>query len=128
MMGKFIIEEITADGFERFVKVKSLKQEKKLKIHFLSPTGEYVDEDEATEKVGDTLKGNLVIDVLEYHKHVVENLFYIQPYKYCDIYAIVEIINIYKKNYFFAKSSIQKEPILIELSGKENLLKKGDQL
>lgn len=129
-MNKFQIKEIFANSLERFATIESINGKKKLKIHFLSPKFQEVEiTEDADEKIGDTIEGILKIDVLEYNRHVVEDITHLQPFEYATIYAIVEIIKREDRDNFWVKSSLQEEPILLSIPLKANtILEKGERI
>lgn len=129
-MKKFLIKKINVNSLERFVTVENIEEEKKLKIYYLSPIFQDVESvEEATEKIGNILEGILKIEVLEYNRFVVEDITHLQPFEYATIYAIVEIIERIDIDTFWVKSSLQKDPILLNISLKaNNKLTKGEKI
>ena len=128
-MEKFIIDDIFADGYERFAIVEGIEHNIKLNVHFLE-YDEYLENSEESrkKKKGDILEGCISIGLVTVSERVDKELIYHQEIpKSSHIEAIVEVVQIINKYSMYAFSSILDENILIKF---ENVVeyKVGDRI
>lgn len=115
-MKKYVINEISSLGYERFAMVEDIEKNIKINVHFLE-YDEYLEHSEASEKKkrGDLLKGELSIELVTFSQKVDEDLTHRQNiYKSPHIEAIIEVTQIIDSYSIYALSSILDDNILIE--------------
>lgn len=115
-MNTYRINEIYADGYERFAVVERIGQKTKLNIHFLE-YDEYLENGAESEKKkkGDILEGDISIDLVTCHKKVEKALSYDQKIqKSPHIEAVVEVTQVIDMYSLYALSAIAEDNILVE--------------
>ena len=115
-MNKYIINEIYADGYERFAIIEGIEHDVKLNVHFLE-YDEYLKngEESRKKKKGDILEGDISIELVTVFKKVDKELFHRQEIlKSPHIEAIVKVVQIINEYSIYAHSSILNDNVLIE--------------
>ena len=115
-MGKYLINEIIADGYERFAVVQNNKGDEQLCVHFWEYE-EFIEKQSGTMKknLGDVLNGKLSIQLVSSSKKVDETFSYNQKIaKSSHIEAVVEVIQVIAADSVYVLSSIVPEWILVE--------------
>ena len=115
-MGKYLINEIIVDGYERFAVVQNNKREEQLCVHFLE-YDEFIEHQRGTmkKKVGDVLDGKLSIQLVSSSKKVDEAFSYNQKIaKSSHIEAVVKVVQVIAADSVHVLSSIVPEWILVE--------------
>ncbi|MDE7274427.1 MAG: hypothetical protein K2N95_15475 [Lachnospiraceae bacterium] len=113
---KYIINEIYADGYERFATIKEIGQDAEWNVHFIE-YDEYLENGEASgkKKKGDLLEGNLSISLVTFSRRAEEDFCHHQDIlKSPHIEAIIEVRQIIDAYTIYAVSSILEDAILIE--------------
>lgn len=114
-MRKYVINEISTDGYERFAVIQVSGQDVKLNVHFLE-YDEFLEnsEESSKKKKGDILKGDLSIELVSFSKKIDEELRYYQKIqKSSHIEAVVEVAQVIDEYSLYALSSILEDRILI---------------
>lgn len=113
-MAEFIIKEIDAVGYDRFVTIEA-EDGQIIKAHFME-IREYLEHGQvsAKRKVGDTLEGELFISLVVNSNKVNQELAHVQNYGYTGIEAVVCVTEVEDCDAVYAKTSISNEEILIE--------------
>ena len=128
-MGKYLINEIIVDGYERFAVVQNNKREEQLCVHFLE-YDEFIEHQRGTrkKKVGDVLDGKLSIQLVSSSKKVDEAFSYNQKIaKSSHIEAVVEVVQVIAADSVHVLSSIVPEWILVEFENEVDY-KVGDRI
>ena len=115
-MGNYVIIEIDSDGYERFAMIEDVGKNIKVNVHFLE-YDEYLESGEKSQKKkkGDTLDGNISIQLVTFSRKVDEALFHRQKIqKSPHIEAIIEVAQIMDEYSMSARSTISDHDILIE--------------
>ena len=116
---KMIIQNIIADGYERFAVVNTIGN-KNLIVHYIEYS-EFLNDNEKTElrNIGDVLVSEIRIDLVS-SSHITNNeLNFIQEIENSsNIKANIEVKEIVDDYTIYAKTSICDEPILVEFENK----------
>lgn len=115
-MKKYIINEISSDGYERFATIEEIGKNVKINVHFLE-YDEYLESGEASrkKKKGDILEGDISIELVTFSQKADEDLSHYQEIKKSShIKAIIEVAQIIDAYSVYALSSILDDNILIE--------------
>lgn len=126
-MMKYVISDINADGYERFVTIKNKDNNLSFVVHFLE-YDEYLEDNEKSKKrdVGDIMEGEMAIGLVAVDKEVNATLMHKQLIPGSShIEAIVRICKIVDDYSVFASSSLVNGLILIEFEHRVNY-RKGD--
>ncbi len=125
---KMIIQNIIADGYERFAVVNTIDN-KKLIVHYIEYS-EFLNNNDKTElrNIGDTFVTEIRIDLVS-HSYITNNeLNFIQEIENSSsIKAIIEVKEVVDEYTIYAKTSICDELILIEFENKM-MHKQGDRV
>lgn len=125
---KMIIQNIIADGYERFAVVNTIDN-KKLIVHYIEYS-EFLNNNDKTElrNIGDTFVTEIRIDLVS-HSYITNNeLNFIQEIENSSsIKAIIEVKEVVDEYTIYAKTSICDELILIEFENKM-MYKQGDRV
>lgn len=128
-MRKYVINEISTDGYERFAVIQVNGQDVKLNVHFLE-YDEFLEnsEESSKKKKGDILEGDLSIELVSSSKKIDEELRYYQKIKKSShIEAVVEVAQVIDEYSLYALSSIMEDRILIEFESAIDY-QKGDRI
>lgn len=128
-MRKYVINEISSDGYERFAVIQVSGQDVKLNVHFLE-YDEFLEnsEESSKKKKGDILEGDLSIELVSSSKKIDEELRYYQKIqKSSHIEAVVEVAQVIDEYSLYAFSSILEDRILIEFESAIDY-QKGDRI
>ena len=128
-MKKYVINEISADGYERFAVIQRSGKDGKLSVHFLE-YDEFLEnsEESSKKKKGDILEGDLSIELVSSSQKVDEELSYYQKIpKSSHIEAVVEVVQVINECSLYALSSILEDRILIEFESAVNY-KEGEKI
>lgn len=115
-MKSYVINKIYSDGYERFAVIREIGKDRKINVHFLQ-YDEYLESCEKSEKkkIGDTLKGNISIQLVNINYKTDEILSHNQEIAGSPhIKAVIEVSKIIDEYSIYAHSSISDEDILIE--------------
>lgn len=115
-MDKFVVNEIYADGYERFAVVQPCEQERNICVHFLE-YDEFLESNKETSKrnIGDLLEGELSISLVCASKKVYKEIDYCQKIpKSSHIEAVVEVVKVVDEDLLKVRSSILPGNIMIE--------------
>lgn len=115
-MGKYIINEIYADGYERIANIMSLDCYSNYTVHFLE-CDEYIEKDIELEKrkVKDVLEGEMSIELVVVDEEVDNEIMHKQTIpKSSHIEAVVQVCQVIDEYSVYANSSISKNKILVE--------------
>ena len=115
-MRQYRINEIYSDGYERFAAIEEVGRNIKINVHFLE-YDEYLEnrEKKKKKKKGDTLEGNLSIELVSFSRKANENLGHHQEIpKSPHIEAIIEVAQMIDSYSMYALSSISDDCLLIE--------------
>ena len=128
-MRKYVISEISTDGYERFAVIQVSGEDVKLSVHFLE-YDEFLEngEESSKKKKGDILEGDLSIKLVSSSKKIDEELRYYQKIqKSSHIEAVVEVGQVIDKYSLYALSSVLEDRILIEFESEIDY-QKGDRI
>lgn len=115
-MKKYVINEISTDGYERFAVIQRSGQDVELNVHFLE-YDEFLENNEESSKKrkGDILEGDLSIELVSSNRRVEEALSFGQNLpKSSHIEAVIEVVKVIDEYSLYAHSSILEDSILIE--------------
>lgn len=115
-MGNYVIIEMDSDGYERFAMIEDVEKNIKVNVHFLE-YDEYLESGEKSQKKkkGDTLDGDISIQLVTFSRKVDEALIHCQKIqKSPHIEAIIEVDQIIDEYSIYALSTISDRDILIE--------------
>lgn len=115
-MKKYVINEISTDGYERFAVIQRSGQDVELNVHFFE-YDEFLEnnEESSKKKKGDILEGDLSIELVSSNRKVEEALNFCQNLpKSSHIEAVVEVVKVIDEYSLYAHSSILEDSILIE--------------
>ena len=116
---RMIIQNIIADGYERFLVVNTIEN-KKLFVHYIEYS-EYLNDNEKTKirNVGDILSAEIRIDLVSNSYITNRKLDFFQEIdNSSSIKAIIEVKEVIDEYTIFAKTSLCNEVILIEFENK----------
>ena len=116
---RMIIQNIIADGYERFLVVNTIEN-KKLFVHYIEYS-EYLNDNEKTKirNVGDILSAEIRIDLVSNSYITNRELDFFQEIdNSSSIKAIIEVKEVIDEYTIFAKTSLCNEVILIEFENK----------
>ena len=114
-----IIQNIIADGYERFLVVNTIEN-KKLFVHYIEYS-EYLNDNEKTKirNVGDILSAEIRIDLVSNSYITNRELDFFQEIdNSSSIKAIIEVKEVIDEYTIFAKTSLCNEVMLIEFENK----------
>lgn len=114
-----LIQKIKADGYERFVSVKT-SDNRKLFVHYIEYS-EYLEENEKTQirKVGDILTTDISINLVVNSRITEGELCYVQRIQDSPhIDAVIEIQEVIDDYTVYAKTSLCEKNILVEFEYK----------
>lgn len=116
---RMIIQNIIADGYERFLVVNTIEN-KKLFVHYIEYS-EYLNDNEKTKirNVGDILSAEIRIDLVSNSYITNRELDFFQEIdNSSSIKAIIEVKEVIDEYTIFAKTSLCNEVMLIEFENK----------
>lgn len=116
---RMIIQNIIADGYERFLVVNTIEN-KKLFVHYIEYS-EYLNDNEKTKirNVGDILSAEIRIDLVSNSYITNRKLDFFQEIdNSSSIKAIIEVKEVIDEYTIFAKTSLCNEVMLIEFENK----------
>lgn len=115
-MKKYTINDIYADGYERFAMIEEIGKDVKINVHFLE-YDEYLEKSEESQKKkkGDILEGDISIELVTFSQKVDKDLIHHQEIqKSPHIEAIIEVAQIIDEYSVYALSSISGDNVLVE--------------
>ena len=116
---EMIIQNIIADGYERFVEVNTMDS-KKLIVHFIEYS-EFLNDNEKTKlkKIGDVLNTDICIDLVSNSYITNDELCFVQEIENSSsIKAVIEVNEVVDEYTVLAKTSLCEAAILIEFESK----------
>lgn len=119
-MERYVINEIYADGYERYAIIEDVSS-RKFVVHFLEYS-EYLENNEISQikKTGDIFKGNIKIDLVCVSKKTNKPIMFQQLIpKSSHIEAIVEVVELVDDYSLYALTAFSDNKILIEF---ENII------
>lgn len=128
-MKEYIISNIYTDGYERIAEIERILDKTNFTVHFLE-YDEYLENNDKPKKrkVGDVLKGDILISLVSVNKKVDKEIMHQQTVqKSSHIEAIVQIFQIVDEYSVYAFSSISNSAILVEFENMVNY-KEGDKV
>lgn len=126
---KYIINELYANGYERYALIEKIDNSTKFTVYFLE-YDEYIASGEASQKrkAGDILEGEITIDLVTASKKTDEEIMYRQTIpKSSHIEAIVQVHQIIDDYSAYVISSIIDDTILVEFEHAVDYIK-GDKI
>lgn len=128
MIKKYVIKEMTVNGYERFAVIQGSGEDKELCVHFLE-YGEFLENSkESSIKKGDILEGEVSIELVCSSKKVDEELSHTQKIsKSSHIEAVVEVVQVIDGYSLYAISSILQDCIVVEFESAVDY-KVGDRI
>lgn len=128
-MEKYIIDEIYADGYERFAVVESINTNKKFIVHVLEGD-EYIEYGGVSQKrkVGDVIEGEIYIWSVMKDKKVDEDIAHEQLIsKSPHIKAVVQVAEVIDNFSAYVRTSILDNNVLVRFMHDVNYVK-GDKI
>jgi len=112
-MGKYIVKEINAIGYERFLHIVSVDTNIELKVCFFDFGSSVIDL--PVQGIGDIIDVDFSVELVRFHQKIDNDLTYKQVFPDSSyIEAVVQICEILDDSSLYAYSSINDEKLLID--------------
>ncbi len=128
-MEKYVIRDIYIDGYERFAELEIKDSDEYLIVHFIE-YDEYLENAQKSKKkkIGDTITGDLCIDLVTVNKKCDKRIMHEQSIKKSShIEAVIEVARVVDNYSIYAISSVADCEILVEFEEEINYIE-GDRI